>query len=91
MKNMNKNEITKKLDEILISISLYDNDPVYQKALLEDVDSLLFIQLVVEIESSFNIGVPDEKLLLENFKEKEQIVDIILEQLLICKKNIKTL
>lgn len=87
MKNMNKNEITKKLDEILISISLYDNDPVYQKALLEDVDSLLFIQLVVEIESSFNIGVPDEKLLLENFKEKEQIVDIILEQLLICKKT----
>ncbi len=87
MKNMNKNEITKKLDEILISISLYDNDPVYQKALLEDVDSLLFIQLVVEIESSFNIGVPDEKLLLENFKEKERIVDIILEQLLICKKT----
>jgi len=87
MKDMNKNEITKKLDEVLISISLYDNDPVYQKALLEDMDSLLFIQLVVEIESSFNIGVPDEKLLLENFKEKEQIVDIIFEQLLVCEKT----
>ena len=87
MNYINKNEITKKLDEVLISIILYDNDPVYQKALLEDMDSLLFIQLVVEIESSFNIGVPDEKLLLENFKEKEQIVDIIFEQLLVCEKT----
>ena len=87
MKDMNKNEVIEKLDAVLTSISLYDNDPEYQKALFEDMDSLLFIQLVVEIESAFNIGVPDEKLLLENFKEKEQIVDIIIEQLLACEKT----
>lgn len=52
------------------------------------MDSLRFIQLIVAIENEFNIGVPDEYLLLQYFKKKDEILRIIKEALLTELKNV---
>ena len=41
------------------------------------MDSLTFIAIVVEIESSFNIIVPDEMLRLESFRNVSKIIEIV--------------
>lgn len=41
------------------------------------MDSLTFIAIVVEIESSFNIIVPDEMLRLESFRNVGKIIEIV--------------
>ena len=47
--------------------------------LIDDLglDSLTFVAIVVEIESTFDIIVPDEKLLMENFRNVDKIVGIV--------------
>ena len=46
--------------------------------LIDDLgmDSLTFISIVVEVEACFDIEVPDDMLLLENFKCVDDIVSI---------------
>ena len=46
------------------------------------MDSITFISIVVEVEAHFGIEVPDDMLLLENFKCVEDIVSIIENELL---------
>ena len=41
------------------------------------MDSFEFVSLIVEIETYFNIIIPDELLLMENFKNIDGIVQII--------------
>ena len=41
------------------------------------MDSLTFIAIVVEIESIFNIIVPDEMLRLESFRNVGKIIEIV--------------
>ena len=52
--------------------------------LVEDLgmDSLLFISIVVDIETKFNIEIPAEKLFINNFKTVDSIVDIVWEELI---------
>ena len=47
--------------------------------LIDDLgmDSMTFISIVVEIEFVFNIIVPDDILLMENFKNVDDIVGVI--------------
>lgn len=47
------------------------------------IDSITFITLVVELESHFQIIVPDEKLLMEYFKNINEITEVIVN----CLKN----
>lgn len=44
---------------------------------MKEIDSMVFISLIVEIESVFNIGIPDDALILSNFQTKSQIIEII--------------
>lgn len=46
-----------------------------------DMDSISFITLVVEIEDCFNIIIPDDMLLMENFKNLESVIRVIMSQL----------
>lgn len=41
------------------------------------MDSLTFISMVVELEAHFNIEVPDDLLLIEKFKNVDDIIKIL--------------
>lgn len=68
-----------KLDDLLKSMGLYEEDEEGQNSLLENIDSLMFIQLIIGIESRYGIGIPDELLLAKNFADKRSIVRILEE------------
>lgn len=79
---MNKSEIKDKLigklAELFADISI-DADLLEYVDLIDDMgmDSMTFISIVVEIEALFEITVPDDALLMENFRRVEDIVDIV--------------
>lgn len=62
----------------------FDIDIIEYVDLIDDLgmDSITFISIVVEVEAHFGIEVPDDMLLLENFKCVEDIVSIIENELL---------
>lgn len=41
------------------------------------MDSLAFISIVIEVEETFDIAVPDEMLLIENFRNVDCILAIV--------------
>ena len=41
------------------------------------IDSLLFISMVVEIETFFSLEIPDDLLLIDNFRTFDMIVKIV--------------
>ncbi len=62
----------------------FDVDMIEYLDFFDDLgmDSVIFISMVVEIESYFNIEIPDEFLILDKFKNFTQIMSIIEELLL---------
>lgn len=80
--------IENRLNQLFEDNGLYDADLEIQEKLLSEMDSLRFIQLVVSIENEFNIGVPDEYLLLQYFRKKDEIIKIIEKALLAELKNV---
>ena len=61
----------------------FDIDIIEYVDLIDDLgmDSITFISIVVEIEAHFDIEVPDDMLLLENFKCVDDIVSVIENEL----------
>jgi acyl carrier protein len=61
----------------------FDIDIIEYVDLIDDLgmDSITFISTIVEIESHFGIEVPDNMLLLENFKCVADIVSVIEKEL----------
>ena len=61
----------------------FDIDILEYVDLIDDLgmDSLTFISIVVEVEAHFNIEVPDDLLLLENFKCVDDIISIVENEL----------
>lgn len=61
----------------------FDIDIIEFVDLIDDLgmDSITFISIVVEIEAHFGIEVPDDMLLLENFKCVDSIVSVIENEL----------
>lgn len=47
--------------------------------LLEDlgIDSMSFISLIVEVEATFDIVIPDECMLIDNFRKLDSIVNVV--------------
>ena len=79
---MERNEIKIKVVDILTPLfpnSGIDTSILEYVDLIDDLgmDSMTFISIVVEIEFVFNIIVPDDILLMENFKNVNNIVGII--------------
>ena len=68
----------------LLSEKDLDNDIIQYIDLIDDVgmDSITFISLVVQIEDSFKITVPDDVLLMENFKNVDSIVNVVEKEIL---------
>ncbi len=89
---MEKSEVKKELIDLIIEVfknQEFDANIIEYADLLEDLgmDSLSFISLVIEIESHFNIMIPDETLLLDNFKCVDGIVAIVNQEIV---KKIQT-
>ena len=57
----------------------FDRDILEYIDLIDDagMDSITFITLIVEIEARFNIIVPDDMLLMENFKNADDVVTVV--------------
>lgn len=73
-----KNEVVELISE-LFSDKGFDTDIIEYIDLIDDagMDSITFISIVVEIESKFNITVPDEMLVMDNFRNVDGIVTLV--------------
>ena len=79
---MEHDEIKVKVIEMLNNLfpnSGIDFDVLEYTDLIDDLgmDSITFISIVIEVESTFDIIVPDEMLLMENFKNVDRILEVI--------------
>lgn len=83
---MSREEIKEKL--IALCAEIFQNSGVDTDVLeyvdFEDdlgMDSLTFITLLVEIEAAFGITIPDDMLLMDNFKNMGDVLQIVADQL----------
>ena len=79
---MNSDEIKNKLINMIQTLfpdSGVDKDVLPYVDLIDDLgmDSITFISIVVEVEDLFGITVPDDMLLMENFRDIDGIIQII--------------
>lgn len=90
-----KQEVSELISKLLKDTG-FDIDIIEYVDLIDDLgmDSITFISIVVEVESHFNIEVPDDMLLMDNFKKVDNIVNVIVNELdskvndaAICYKN----
>lgn len=83
-----KNNIKTKLIEIFKEV--FENIDFRQYQSFENIDlieefgvsSITLIALIVQIEESFMIAFPDDCLMLDNFRNIDQITDTIYEEIL---------
>lgn len=85
---MTKEEIKKTVIDIIYNMFLeanLDKNMVEYIDLAEDVgmNSIYYISIIIEIETQFGITLPDECILMENFRNVDKIVTIVAEQLLL--------
>ena len=83
---MNRDEIKEKLIALCAEIfkdSNVDTDLLEYVDFADDLgmDSITFITLIVEIEATFDITVPDDLLLMDNFKNMDDVIKVVAEQL----------
>ena len=83
---MNRDEIKEKLIALCAEIfkdSNVDTDLLEYVDFADDLgmDSITFITLIVELEAAFDITVPDDVLLMDNFKNVDDIINVVAEQL----------
>ena len=83
---MNEKKIKKELlglMEELFAESGFDTDLLEYVDFADDLgmDSTTFITLIVEIEAAFDITVPDDLLLMDNFKNMDDVIQVVAAQL----------
>jgi D-alanine--poly(phosphoribitol) ligase subunit 2 len=67
-------------DEIFAELEIEYPDDRDTNLLDQGIDSVNFIKLIVSIESKFNIAIPDEELLFENFSTTRLILHYLTEK-----------
>lgn len=83
---MTIDEIKKELIQLICDLFKdkgFNIDIIEYADLADDMgmDSITFISIVVEIETIFGITVPDDMLLMDNFKTVDDIVKIVQQEL----------
>lgn len=83
---MKREEIKEKLISLYAEIfqsSGVDTDLLEYVDLIDDLgmDSITFITLIVQIETMFAITVPDDLLLMDNFKNMDAVIQMVSDQL----------
>lgn len=86
---MIKEKIIKILKDILIEIK-FDDEVLEHMNLVDDlgIDSISFITLIIELENSFDINIPDKYLLIDKMNTVDKIQMIISNELLKKEENI---
>lgn len=89
---MERNDIKEKIIDILdrlFSDSGVDRDILEYVDLIDDLgmDSINFISLIIELESTFDIQIPDDWLLMEKFQNYTLIYSAVEELLQIKEKK----
>jgi acyl carrier protein len=79
---MSKDKIKKMICEMLLNMFWvvdFDAYSIEYADLIDDlgIDSITFISLIIAIESEFGIHIPDEELVLDNFRNVESVVRIV--------------
>ena len=79
---MENNEIRSNIIRMISDLfpdSGIDADVIEYVDLIDDLgmDSVSFISIVIEVESLFNIIVPDDMLLLECFRNVDKICEVV--------------
>lgn len=72
----------------LFQSSGFDTDLLVYSDLIDDLgmDSVNFVSLIIEIENEFDIQIPDDWLLMENFRDCSLISSIV-EKLIMQKER----
>jgi len=89
---MERNDIKEKIIDILdrlFSDAGVDRDILEYVDLIDDLgmDSINFISLIIELESTFDIQIPDDWLLIEKFQNYTLIYSAVEELLQIKEKK----
>lgn len=63
--------------DIIIEKIELNGAEINEKGEIEDIDSIVFISLVLDLEEEFNIEIPDEYLLMSTFSSIDNIALII--------------
>ena len=63
--------------DIIIEMIELNGAEINEKGEIEDIDSIVFISLVLDLEEEFNIEIPDEYLLMSTFSSIDNITLII--------------
>ena len=89
---MERNDIKEKIIDIidrLFSDAGVDRDILEYVDLIDDLgmDSINFISLIIELESTFDIQIPDDWLLMEKFQNYTLIYSTVEELLQIKEKK----
>lgn len=75
---LSREEVKSKLFEIVDGHGFVDENEK-KKITVEEMDSIQFISMIVEIEECFDIEIPDKYLVPESFEDDEHMVDIIMQ------------
>ncbi len=79
---MDRNEVSERLSEVLVSELGLDADKINDEAHFEedlDVDSLGVVELLMALEDEFDVKIPDEE--AESIVTVGQAVDMVHEKL----------
>lgn len=74
---MNELIVKEKIRDLMTKNELYNDD------FSNEIDSLTFISLIVEIEETFDILIEEEKLIISEFANMDSIAEYVLERLAI--------
>ncbi|MGO4532302.1 phosphopantetheine-binding protein [Paenibacillus sp. 2TAF8] len=69
-------------DEIFAELDIEYPEDHDTRLLDQGIDSVSFVKLIVLVESKFNISIPDEDLLFENFSTAGLILNYLTEKTL---------
>ena len=70
-------------EEILEIINMFDHDPITADRVNEKlqnfgIDSIMFIQIIVQLEEMLECEIPDSKLLLGKLDTPQEIINTII-------------
>ena len=77
-----KNKVIELISELFKSKG-FNSDIIEHKNLIDDfgMDSITFITLIVDIESAFDITIPDDLLNMNHFMKVDNVIRIVSKQL----------
>lgn len=78
---MDRNDIKTKLEEIANNFELIINDDEEDFLMSNNVDSITFVDLVINIEQEFSILVSEKYMIKEKMNSISKIIEIIEEEL----------